>query len=81
MKCLGCGGMTSFSVGKSFGNAFKIDEQMTCPCRDIENQPSDDCRFLNGGDTQGLTAIPDGSFVLVFPSDIGTKMEFFLAKI
>lgn len=80
--CFQVMGAFSFDNGKTFKKPFIIDKQLTCPCRSQNNEITEkNCRFLAGGDTQGLTALPNGEFALVFPSDRNNKMELFLAKI
>ena len=44
--------------GRSFGPGRPVTEEQTCPGRGS--------RWLNGGDTQGLAALPDGSFRTVW---------------
>lgn len=79
--CFQVMGAFSCDNGLTFEEAFIIDEQSTCPCRDSEGNVTEDCRFSSGGDTQGLTVLPDGNFILVFPSDRNNHMELFLNKI
>jgi hypothetical protein len=79
--CFQIMGAFSRDNGKTFEEVFMIDEQITCPCRDSKGSVTEDCRFSSGGDTQGLTTLPDGNFLLVFPSDRNNRMNLFLAKI
>ncbi len=76
--------MGAFSVngGQSFEAPFIIDTTMSCPCgRDNENNGFDECRWANGGDTQGIATLPSGHFVVSFPSERNGKLELFLARI
>ncbi len=75
--------MGAFSIdgGETFQPSYIIDDQLTCPCRDPEGVIFDDCRFVNGGDTQGIGVLPNDQFVIVYPRDQDGKMELFLARI
>jgi len=48
----------SYDGGQTFSRNNKISNRKTCPRSE---------RFINGGETQGLVALPDGSFRVTWP--------------
>lgn len=59
--------------GRSFASEQPVSDGQTCP------GPGD--RWLNGGDTQGLAALPDGSFRTVWSQGSGRTLQPWTAVI
>lgn len=62
----------SFDGGRSFGRNQMVAERLTCPGQ---------ARWLNGGETHGLVALPDGGFRLVWSSGDARGLALWTARI
>lgn len=62
----------SYDGGQTFSRNKKISNRKTCPSSE---------RFINGGETQGLVALPDGTFRVTWPVGKADNLTMWTAVI
>ena len=62
----------SLDGGRTFAHERRISDRATCP--------GAGSRWLNGGETHGLAALPDGSFRIVWSSGVARDLRLWTSE-